>query len=270
MLADTEETIWRRDGFVSCANLLSESEIDLLFRVIWKHYCGVTGATYGKQSQQFWKDQEFHQTLIELRSKEPKRFGQIYDRIQTNSVVQSIALKQTITEVAARLLSDDAMCLSASGVTFRIDPPHDVRNALNWHQDQSYMPVNRNGLHGLVFWIPLQDTNHENGAIRVRVSSHTQGHINVPLGESGAGSSEQYAVPLTQMADYDDVQVGAKAGDAVVMPMNLVHASGHNGSDRIRFTLLVRFHRSLVPDFLPFRFDRALVRNAEPLGHANR
>jgi hypothetical protein len=265
-VSPSEVQKWGTEGFVRREDIISEHEIDRLFQVIWVHYLAVTGAPPSELIDRPGRDfSTFHDAMIELRKRSPKAFGQIYDRIQTNSVVYSIALKPEITQMAADLLSEDPMCLSASGILLRMDPPQDTRNVLSWHQDQSYMPVNGNGLNGLVVWIPLQDVSERNGTIRVRVGSHKTGHIKVSLVAPEAGRSEQYSIPEAAMENYIERAIDAKAGDAVVMPMNLVHASGQNTSDRIRFTLIVRFHRSLTPDFVPFRFDRVLVKNAEPL-----
>jgi ectoine hydroxylase-related dioxygenase (phytanoyl-CoA dioxygenase family) len=179
--------------------------------------------------------------------------------MQTNALGAAHCTEDEITDSAAQLFDDEPSALSASGVIFRMDAPLDTRNALDWHQDQSYMPVNANGLHGLVVWIPLQDVTQKTGAIRVRVGSHRQGHVGVALaGGDRSGFSEQYAIG-SDLSHPEEI-VEMRAGSALFFPMTLVHASGQNQGNRIRFTLGIRFHRALAEDFEPFCFDRVFAR----------
>lgn len=246
---------WEADGFEVAHDVLSADDIARLLNVVSRHYDEIVCKS-GLRGD----DEAFHRKLIELRASDRTRFSAIYDRLQTNAVVQRIALGSKIAEVAGRLLGTTTEALSASGVIFRMDCPNDTRNNLDWHQDQAYMPVNQDGMHGLVVWMPLQDTDKRMGAIRVKPRSHAAGFIKPSSSNSNEiGISEQHRV---SGEEFEEAVVEVRAGDGLFFPMTLVHASGFNQSDRIRFTLGVRYHRSLVADFSPFRFDRVLTRVA--------
>ena len=58
-----------------------------------------------------------------------------------------------------------------------MDLPHDKLHYVDWHQDRSYFPQNRDGLHGLVCWIPLTDITEEMGAIHISPKSHLAGNL---------------------------------------------------------------------------------------------
>jgi hypothetical protein len=244
---------WTTYGYAEAAHVLTDDEIAQLLQVVWRQYRCAAKIDQVVDCSASWESNAFHHSLIELRSSKPTAFSAIYDRMQTNAVVQGMALKRKIASLAAELLGDDPSSLSASGIIFRMDAPLDTRNVLDWHQDQSYFPANVNGLHSLVVWIPLQDVTQTTGAIRVRPGSHREGHI-APKPAEGThrGTSQQYAIG-DDVSHYPETVLEMKAGNGLFFPMTLVHASGPNQGSRMRFTLGVRFHRALADDFEPFR-----------------
>lgn len=111
------------------------------------------------------------------------------------------------------------------GGTFISKPPHQIE-PLQPHQDWSIVDESR--FRSFTIWIPLEDTNDENGCIYVLPKSHeyVRGyrHITIPsvFGQI-YGEVWNYMVP-----------VHLKAGEAIVFDHAVGHASKPNTTSRIR------------------------------------
>ena len=124
-----------------------------------------------------WNTNLFHEKLVELRKNDRESFGAIYDSLKTSLPVMGVVTEDKITRYAAEFLKTSVSDLAISEPMCRLDVPNDERNNLAWHQEQSYFPQNRNGLHGLVCWVPLIDVTKEMGAIHISPKSFLEGPI---------------------------------------------------------------------------------------------
>ena len=52
---------------------------------------------------------------------------------------------------------------------------------------------------------------------------------------------------------YKTLSLSVKKNNCAVMNANVFHKSGYNGSNKVRFTFVVRFNKILTKDYLPFR-----------------
>ena len=73
-----------------------------------------------------------------------------------------------ITKTCFKFLQIDEEKLGVRGVQFRIDVPNDKRNIYGWHQDNAYDNFNTNSKNGVIFWIPLMNTNKNNGTLIIK------------------------------------------------------------------------------------------------------
>ena len=138
----------------------------------------------------------------------------------------------------------------------RLDAPEDVRNVINWHQERAYFPQNRDGLHGLVCWVPLTNITEEMGAIHISFKSHLEGNLKLTQkNKHDSLHSTQVPVPNELVKKYDDIVAPVSIGDLVLFNMLVFHRSGKNISDKVRLTVQARFHVSTADDFIPFELN---------------
>jgi hypothetical protein len=200
-----------------------------------------------------WNLELFHKKLIDLRQKDPESFGAIYDSLKTSLSLTQLVTDDKIIDHVTKFLKIKSSDLSISEPMCRLDIPNDKRNALDWHQERSFFPQNRNGLNGLVCWIPLTDITKEMGPIHISPKSHAEGQLKLSIEEKKNTSyTTQIPVPKEFTNKYEDLVVPVNAGDAVFFNMLLFHRSGQNISNKIRFVIQGRFHISTADDFIPF------------------
>ncbi len=139
------------NGYVIIKDVIPKKRINSLLENIFKLYC--------KHSNDFesfkgidnpWETKIFHKKLIELRKTKPKEFGAIYDSLKTSLSLTQLVTDDKVVENIASLLKIKVSDLSISEPMCRQDVPDDNRNALNWHQERSFFPQNRDGMNGLV------------------------------------------------------------------------------------------------------------------------
>ena len=158
-----------------------------------------------------------------------------------------------VVDFVAKFLKIKPSDLSVSEPMCRLDVPNDKRNTLDWHQERSFFPQNRNGLNGLVCWIPLTDITEEMGPMHISPRSHTEGQLKLSnITKKNASYTTQIHVPEEIVSKYEDLVVRVNAGDAVFFNMLLFHRSGQNISNKVRLATQGRFHTSTADDFIPF------------------
>ncbi len=115
----------------------------------------------------------------------------------------------------------------------------------HWHQDDAYYAEIAPSRTRMSVWLPLHDSDEDNGCLWVIPASHTWGLQ--PWQQRDGGYCNR---ALTPPADFDfsqAVAVPAKAGDVVLFSALLWHSSQGNRSDRLRRAFIVSYQEATVP-----------------------
>jgi len=123
------------------------------------------------------------------------------------------------------------------GASLFCKPPKKGK-AIPWHQDGYYWPIRP--LTTCSVWIALDESNKQNGCLRVIKGSHTNGllkHI--------TNNASKYALNQTlQKKTYDENQaydIELNEGQISLHDVFLVHGSNENNSDKRRAGLVLRY-----------------------------
>ena len=245
---------YTKNGFAIVKNIVPAQRINSLLENIFNLFCKYsTDCQELKNMEKPWNTELFHKKLIEFRQKDPESFGAIYDSLKTSLTLTQLITDNKVVDFVAKFLKIKPSDLSISEPMCRLDVPNDKRNALDWHQERSFFPQNRNGLNGLVCWIPLTDITEEMGPMHISPRSHAEGQLKLSnRTKKNTSYTTQIPVPEEFVSKYEDLAVRVNAGDAVFFNMLLFHRSGQNISNKIRLATQGRFHTSTADDFIPF------------------
>jgi phytanoyl-CoA dioxygenase PhyH len=116
----------------------------------------------------------------------------------------------------------------------------EVYNRLDAHQDWRSM---QGSLDSVVVWVPLVDIDRELGALEVVPGSHVGGLLTADM-EDGYG---HLAEPVDRTSF---VPVTIARGDALVFSTFLVHQSGNNVTDGIRWSCHFRYNNAREASFV--------------------
>jgi phytanoyl-CoA hydroxylase len=127
------------------------------------------------------------------------------------------------------VLSFHARALAKAEVHYRTPP----------HQDWRSM---QGSLNAVVVWVPLLDVDRALGALEIIPRSHLDG-----LHDSEPDAWYRH-IPGTGESDFVSVEVSA--GDALFFSAFLIHRSGNNTTDAIRWSCHFRYNDLAEPTFL--------------------
>ena len=245
---------YTKNGFAIVKNIVPAQRINSLLENIFNLFCRYsTDYQELKNMEKPWNTELFHKKLIEFRQKDPESFGAIYDSLKTSLTLTQLITDNKVVDFVAKFLKIKPSDLSISEPMCRLDVPNDKRNTLDWHQERSFFPQNRNGLNGLVCWIPLTDITEEMGPMHISPRSHAEGQLKLSnKTKKNMSYTTQIPVPEEFVSKYEDLAVHVNAGDAVFFNMLLFHRSGQNISNKVRLATQGRFHTSTADDFIPF------------------
>ena len=108
----------------------------------------------------------------------------------------------------------------------RVDMPIEEQSLFKPHQDYTYNIGSKNAV---TFWIPLQDTGYKEGSLLVSPGSHLKG-----IYENKKGI-------IDDKFKFEFENCNVKFGEAIIFNQKLVHQSGLNVSNKIRFSIQLRF-----------------------------
>lgn len=141
---------------------------------------------------------------------------------------------QLIGTTAVRLLEDNAL----------VKGPHSG-GELQWHQDFPYWPLAQPN--AVTAWIALDDTDAENGAMRVAAGSHLTGERLPAVFGTGTPYLQERRPPTVRPMEDPAVlgleveTLALKAGEVSFHSSLAWHGSGPNHSDRMRRAIVIRY-----------------------------
>jgi hypothetical protein len=237
-----------REGFLIAKRVFDESDLNQILPTVLEVFREYSPGSLDKDYRS-WNDSNLHTDMIGLREHHPEQFSSVFQSINQCLILTSFLCGRRLEGLVERLLGDPwgTICLRAPGI--RIDTPNDERVGYDWHQDSAYSEINLSGKNSLVCWVPMQHVDKENGSLIVCPQSHSLGRIMVKPTRESSLHAEQRKVPAEYVNRFPAVSVEADFGDAVFVHGDLIHKSGTNRSDRIRFTVVGRYHRTLASDF---------------------
>jgi ectoine hydroxylase-related dioxygenase (phytanoyl-CoA dioxygenase family) len=122
---------------------------------------------------------------------------------------------------------------------FAIMKPPRLGAATPWHQDEASFTVGTPYRHAVSVWIPLQDTDAENGCMLYVPGSH-HGPL-LPHASVDGATRRAHALHAVGVDGGGGVAVPLRAGDAVLHHSRTLHAAGPNLSDVPRRALTLEF-----------------------------
>ncbi len=132
----------------------------------------------------------------------------------------------------------------------RVDmPDDDAKWRFDWHQDVVFECGSRNGV---TVWFPVQAVGLTRGPLLLDAGSHRQG----VLGHGDDGMIGDYS-PMDFRA------IRTSLGQAVGFSQFLVHKSGRNRSNKVRFTVILRYSDLACPEYQARKY---YVQRREPVG----
>lgn len=121
--------------------------------------------------------------------------------------------------------------------------PHS-ESVCHWHQDDAYYNEVVDSNTRMSIWVPLQDTNEENGCLWVVPGSHKTGIQSYTTKDNGTCRK---ALVEEEVDLSKAIPIHMKAGTVILFHALLWHSSKGNQSDHVRRAFIVSYQEATVP-----------------------
>jgi len=234
----------KENGYVLFENFYNlEQEIVPIQFGIWK-ILGLLLKKYNVQFNQLpFSTDTFDAGYKELIKQNRKYGGEIYDAIkQIPAFIRLVSAKKN-EELFNELRSAKHCGISAQGYGIRIDNPNEEKYRSLWHYEYRDQFRSQDGV---VFWSSLVPILSDMGPVMMCPKSHKGGLRRSYLHDSeNPDKTGAYALRLENeeevVKEYGVVAPLSKPGDLLVMDFLTLHSSGHNTSDRSRWSMQYRY-----------------------------
>lgn len=221
-ISDVELDAYKNNGYHIACKLLDADD----FGDVERRSLAIVTEFTGKSFTSL-EDPDFLEFLIGNRECE----RHLYDKIREFSDLEALSAHPSLKAIAKNLLGNKNIELLGK-IPFRIDMPMVLRELAVWHQDYFYVKGSQNTV---TAWIPLYDTKFHDGCLLVMPGSHKDGPIEHDLSVLG---KKFYP---SSIFDRDVRYVEMKRGDVLFFDSCLLHSSGNNIGEAIRFSIQARY-----------------------------
>lgn len=169
--------------------------------------------------------------------------GEVYDAVKQIPAFFRLVAHPSHEALMRELRPGSIPAVAAGGYGIRIDNPFEDKFRAMWHQEY---PAQLRSMDGLVLWSPLAPVTVDMGPVVMCPGSHKAGPLPVFNADpEGAGRTGAYALKIKDeerwLSQYEQVAPISSPGDLIVMDFLVLHASGHNRSDRSRWSMQFRY-----------------------------
>tara|TARA_A100001015_G_scaffold319094_1_gene440955 strand:+ start:1910 stop:2656 length:747 start_codon:yes stop_codon:yes gene_type:complete len=187
--------------------------------------------------------------IIFLKKRYPNKIKFLYNTlIHTSSFINLFELSN-IRSKASKILNCPKNDLIICEHQFRMDYPNDKYHILKPHQDSSFYPQDRSGLSSLVCNVSLHNISKNMGSTIIYPFSHKFGKKGYHKTRESKKSSGQRIIKEFSNNSFDKKIIETKKGDVTFYHMNLIHSSGINNSNKMRYSAIARIFNPFSSSF---------------------
>lgn len=227
---------YERDGLLVLRNVVSEqarARITMLFHRIVDDLAH--DLLNSGELSRLYEELPFDSRWAAIRAEVPASRPIVWRRILIDPAVHSLWFEPGLLSAAQSILGTDIRAYHL--FNGRPREPHDPGQTIDWHQD-AFNSDDWNAADSriLTCWIPLVPVDVDSGCLAVVPGSHRQGVLPKITDEFG----------ITKLRDAPELTTAAmpvplQPGDALVFNDLVLHRSLDNISDRVRWSIDIRF-----------------------------
>lgn len=158
---------------------------------------------------------------------------------------------QRLIQFTKELLTLNTSPLYVLTSRLRMDPPGENKFTFDWHQETFYsIPKSR----FVQLWAPLvYPARVENGTLKVLSGSHVETEAKQTWVVQ-TDRPDQKVIDSSIVKKYQETDIIVDPGSVVVFSSSLIHKSGFNKSNQVRYSLVGSYHDITNPDFKAPKF----------------
>lgn len=259
VLSDEQTQFFETNGYLVLDNFFNQTETDdfkKALKVLVQNHLKKASKKRPEINPSDFEGKEFHEGILKLEEIDHTHVMDIYDTICNTPAFLRITGKKEISECINQLFDRNLISpVYVDQSRCRMDLPLDPnQKACGWHQEVFYYIPKSNFFQT---WAPLiEDATVENGTIEVCIGSHKK------IAKQASAIDEdvhyKYIVDEEEVKKYEQVLMEMKVGQLLIFNSRLIHRSGKNTSNQVRYSLVGIYHNVDNENFFP---PRMIVEN---------
>lgn len=243
------------DGFLIARGLFSRGEIQNVLEDCCKTF-KTQMVHKGIMKDEYTEFSDFENNMKTLYNQDFQTFLNCGKQNQHQISLHQLSLDNRILN-NLKLFGLDTPIISTRPVMFTNSPDlakKSVNHTVPEHQDWASM---QGSINSVVVWIPLVDIDKDLGALKVIPGSHKNGLLSTRK-EDSFGILDQNQIE-EQFGKSPFIDVPLEQGDALFFSSFLVHKSGENVSDKIRWSAHFRYNDICEESFVDRGYPHAYI-----------
>lgn len=246
---------FNEQGFVILRDFLSKEKVNAIYTEARKIFAAQIKRVTGK-SVDIDKKEEFENAMFEFFEKDFDAFVNTGKTVQHSFSLHRLGLDPQIEDLLKEVGLANPVIGARAAMQFNsrfLSKDGSKHWKLDAHQDWR---TGQGSLDSAVIWFPMVDAGAEIGALQVIPGSHKFG--------LQASSTSGYQGGITSsLKDEDFVQTEFKVGDILIFSSFLIHQSGNNVTNNIRWSVQLRYNNLDEPTFIERGYPMAYIYKPE-------
>lgn len=246
---------FRNDGFLLIKNYLDKSTVENIYREARQIFATQIKHTLGR-SVDIDDRETFEQAMFAFFEKDFNAFKNTGLTVQHSLSLHRLATDERIVHLLKEVGLTQPVIGARPAMQFNsrfLSKDGSKHWKLDAHQDWR---TGQGSLDSAVIWFPMVDAGTDLGALQVIPQSHKTGLL--PSSTSGY----QGGITAT-LKDEDFIQTEFEVGDLLIFSAFLVHQSGNNTTNQVRWSVQLRYNNLAEPTFIERGYPMAYIYKPE-------
>ena len=242
---------YKQKGFVLLKGFLDPRELDAV-RADAKQIFMIQMKRNGLISSLDISESEFEKALYELFKQDFQQIVYCGKQAQHLISLHRLSLNERVLDVLRELGLEFPVINVRPTIFF--NSRHLGKRDVDWkkpaHQDWR---TTQGSLDSTILWVPLIDIDKSLGALEIVPESHKLGLLHYET------QNDYHSIAEAEEKQFRFVSIEAQKGDALFFSTLLVHRSGNNTSESIRWSCHFRYNNLHEPTFIERGFPHSYI-----------
>jgi len=247
-LTDDQRQHFSREGYVMVPDVFADEDLAPVMAEIEDNVDQLARAAFanGKLSSDF-ATQDFEHRLARINEEDPRIAESMWGPEPALPSFFHLMRTPRLLRIACDLCGEE---LVASSV-YRLRPkvPTHVMSQVPWHQDSGYFEPYCDSSLVLTVWLPLVNATEENGCMWVLPRGHRVGKV---VSHRQAKDQPYLEIESQDLPAGEPRCVPVPKGGVLLMTNLTPHASFANRTDRVRWSMDLRYQSATLPSNAAF------------------
>jgi len=244
-LTPEQKTQFEEKGYLVLEDIFTNGELQVVIDAISAELQRKVEAAVkeGKLSHAY-EGLDFETRLAKINDENTRIASSMWDQKVVLPEFFDLICNKKLVDIASQLCESEELIASS---VYRLRPkvPRHPASAVPWHQDSGYFEPSCDKDLILTVWLPLVDANEENGCMWVVPDLHKNEKLLLHVPDSRAHYIEIKDEAVNDKSKW--VCCPVKKGGALFLTNRSPHASFDNKTEKVRWSMDLRYQAASVP-----------------------